>query len=387
MKPPGDPHDPPATILADAPRIVVKVGSSLLVQRGRLRRRWLDALARDVAAIRERGQAVAVVTSGAVGLGLRALDHRVTELAHRQAAAAVGQVRLSEAYRSAFRRHGMEVAQVLVTPQDTEDRQRHLNARGTLEALLERGIVPVINENDTVAADEIKFGDNDRLAARVAQLMSAHLVILLSDVDGLYEADPRRHPEARHIPRVQAVTPVIEAMAGGTGTSLGTGGMASKLAAARIALGAGAHLVIASGVEPGSLGALREGRARGTWFTPSTEPLTARKAWIAATVRPRGTVVADAGALEAVRRGRSLLAVGVRSVGGSFRRGDPVRLVGEDGEEAGVGLVNYDASEAGRVAGHRSQRLREILGYEGPEVLIHRDNLVLTAATPTQSVE
>jgi glutamate 5-kinase len=365
---------------------VVKVGSSLLVEGGRLRRRWLDALARDVAAIRREGQAVAVVTSGAVGLGLRALDHRVTELAHRQAAAAVGQIRLSEAYRTAFRRHGMEVAQVLVTPQDTEDRQRHLNARGTLEALLERGIVPVINENDTVAADEIKFGDNDRLAARVAQLMSADLVVLLSDVDGLYDADPRRNPGARHVPRVRAVTPVIEAMAGGTGTSLGTGGMASKVAAARIALGAGAHLVIASGVEAGALGALRQG-ARATWFIPATEPLKARKAWIAATVRPRGAVVADPGALEAVRRGRSLLAVGVRSVSGDFRRGDPVRLLGEDGEEAGVGLVNYDATEASRVAGHRTERMREILGYEGPEVLIHRDNLALRASGETERVE
>ncbi len=365
---------------------MVKVGSSLLVEGGRLRRRWLDALARDVAAIRREGQAVAVVTSGAVGLGLRALDHRVTELAHRQAAAAVGQIRLSEAYRTAFRRHGMEVAQVLVTPQDTEDRQRHLNARGTLEALLERGIVPVINENDTVAADEIKFGDNDRLAARVAQLMSADLVVLLSDVDGLYDADPRRNPGARHVPRVRAVTPVIEAMAGGTGTSLGTGGMASKVAAARIALGAGAHLVIASGVEAGALGALRQG-ARATWFIPATEPLKARKAWIAATVRPRGAVVADPGALEAVRRGRSLLAVGVRSVSGDFRRGDPVRLLGEDGEEAGVGLVNYDATEASRVAGHRTERMREILGYEGPEVLIHRDNLALRASRETERVE
>lgn len=364
--------------LSRAPRVVVKVGSSLVVTRGRLRRRWLDALARDVAELREGGQAVVIVSSGAVGLGLQAMNHRITELAHRQAAAAVGQIRLSEAYRKAFGRHDMVTAQVLVTPQDTEDRQRHLNARATLEVLLERGFVPVINENDTVAADEIKFGDNDRLAARVAQLISADLVVLLSDVDGLYDADPRRSAAARHIPIVRAITPAIEAMAGGVGTSLGTGGMASKVAAARIALGAGAHLAIASGVPVGALGALKEG-GRATWFIPSTEPLSARKAWIAATVKPRGTVVADPGALNAVRRGRSLLAVGVRSVEGAFRRGDPVRLVGESGQEAGVGLVNYDAEEAARIAGQRSDRLTEILGYEGPEVLIHRDNLALTS--------
>ena len=358
--------------------MVVKVGSSLVVTRGRLRRRWLDALARDVAELRQGGQSVAIVSSGAVGLGLQAMNHRITELAHRQAAAAVGQIRLSEAYRKAFARHDMVTAQVLVTPQDTEDRQRHLNARATLEVLLERGFVPVINENDTVATDEIKFGDNDRLAARVAQLISADLVVLLSDVDGLYDSDPRRSAAARHIPTVRAITPAIEAMAGGVGTTLGTGGMASKVAAARIALGAGAHLAIASGIPVGALGALKGG-GRATWFIPSTEPLSARKAWIAATVNPRGTVVADPGALKAVRSGRSLLAVGVRSVEGAFRRGDPVRLVGESGQEAGVGLVNYDAEEAARIAGQRSDRLTEILGYEGPEVLIHRDNLAITS--------
>ncbi|TVR52600.1 MAG: glutamate 5-kinase [Gemmatimonadales bacterium] len=365
-------------MLTRAPRVVVKVGSSLVVSQGRIRRRWLDALARDVAELREGGQAVAIVSSGAVGLGLQAMEHRISELAHRQAAAAVGQIRLSQAYREAFARHGMVTAQVLVTPQDTEDRQRHLNARGTLEALLERGIVPVINENDTVATDEIKFGDNDRLAARVAQLISADLVVLLSDVDGLYDADPRRSEAAQHIPTVRTITPAVEAMAGGTGTSLGTGGMASKVAAARIALGAGAHLAIASGVAVGSLGALKRG-GRATWFIPSVEPLTARKAWIAATVRPRGKVVADTGAIRAVRQGRSLLAVGVRAVEGVFRRGDPVRLVGEQGEDAGVGLVNYDSGEAARIAGHRSDRLTELLGYEGPDVLIHRDNLALTS--------
>ncbi len=365
-------------LLTRAPRVVAKVGSSLVVSEGRIRRRWLDALARDVAELREGGQAVVIVSSGAVGLGLQAMEHRISELAHRQAAAAVGQIRLSHAYREAFVRHGMVTAQVLVTPQDTEDRQRHLNARGTLETLLERGIVPVINENDTVATDEIKFGDNDRLAARVAQLISADLVVLLSDVDGLYDADPRRSEAALHIPTVRAITPAIEAMAGGTGTSLGTGGMASKVAAARIALGAGAHLAIASGVAVGSLGALKRG-GRATWFIPSVEPLTARKAWIAATVRPRGTVVADMGAIRAVRQGRSLLAVGVRSVEWTFRRGDPVRLVGEAGEDAGVGLVNYDSGEAARIAGHRSDRLTELLGYEGPDVLIHRDNLALTS--------
>ncbi len=366
-------------MLEGARRVVVKIGSSLLLRDGRLDRPWLERLADDVAERQERGQSMVLVSSGAVGLGRGALGSDTNQIADRQAAAAIGQVRLSEAYRAALARRAITTAQVLLTPGDTEDRRRHLNARATIETLLGHSIIPVINENDTVATDELKFGDNDRLASRVAQLVSADLVVLLSDVDGLYTADPRIHHDAQHVPVVHAITPTIEAMAGEPGTPLGTGGMASKLEAARIALAAGAYFAIAPGLPEGALASFFNG-GRATWFLPSVDSLTARKAWIAATLTPRGRVVADSGALRAVQKGGSLLTVGVLSVGGGFRKGDPVRLVSEDGEEAGVGLVNYDEAEAALIAGHRSDRLLELLGYDGPDVLIHRDNLVVAGS-------
>lgn len=360
--------------LASARRVVVKIGSSLLLARGRLRRAWLARLAEDAAALQASGRGLLLVTSGAVGLGRKTFG-TPRGLAERQAAAAVGQVRLAEAFRRALARAGLDSAQILLTPGDTEDRRRHLNARATLEALLARSIVPVINENDTVATEELKFGDNDRLAARVAQLVSADLAVLLSDVDGLYDKDPQLFPEARHIPEIRKITPTIEAMAGGPGSALGTGGMASKIAAARIALAAGTTMAIADGRAPGALGAFLAG-ARASWFLPTLEPLTARKAWIAATVAPKGTLRLDAGAVAALHQGKSLLAVGATAAEGRFERGDPVRLLGPDGAPLGIGLVNYGARETGLILGKRSRDIPALLGYDGPDTLVHRDNLV-----------
>ena len=347
---------PEPAVTETARRIVVKVGSSLLVTRGRLRRRWLAALAADIARLAAAGRQLVIVSSGAVGLGRQTIGD-LPRLPERQAVAAVGQVRLAEAYRRALAGAGLATAQILLTPGDTENRRRHLNARGTLEALLERAVVPVINENDTVATEELKFGDNDRLAARVAQLVSAELLVLLSDVDGLYDRDPRRFADARHVAEVRVIDRAIESMAAGAGSALGTGGMAAKLAAARIALAAGAHMAITDGTAPGALGAFFDG-AQATWFRPALAPLTARKAWIAATLAPKGKLALDAGALAAVEAGRSLLAVGVTHVEGAFERGDAVRILAPDGASVGI----------------------------GPDVLIHRDNLVLhPQATPAQA--
>lgn len=365
-------------------RIVVKVGSSLLVENGRLRRRWLSALARDVAALAASGCRPLLVSSGSVGLGRAGLGPMKDRLAERQAAAAIGQIRLAEAWRRAFGREGLAAAQILLSPRDTEERRRHLNARATIEALLEHGAVPVINENDTVATEELKFGDNDRLAARVAQLVSADLVVLLSDVDGLYDRDPRIHPAARHIPRIERITPEISAMAGPPADGgLGSGGMASKLEAAKIAMAAGSRLAIADGRKPGALGAFLAG-GRASWFEPAVAPMTARKSWIAATVRPKGSLVVDAGAAVALRQGRSLLAVGLRRTEGDFVRGDPVRLLTECGEALGTGLVNYDSRELRRIAGRRSGDFEVLLGYRGPDAVIHRDNLALAVASHTE---
>ena len=368
----------PSLMLLQAHRVVIKVGSALLVENGRLRRRWLDALAADIAVMRARGQQIVLVTSGAVGIGRSALAGGVQNLADRQAAAAIGQIRLFDAYRRCLARHGAVGAQMLLTPGDTEDRLRHLNARSTMEALLSRAIVPIVNENDTVAFDKHKFGDNDRLAARVGQLISADLVVLLSDVDGLYDADPRSVPGARHIPVVRAITPEIKAKAGDAATSLGTGGMAAKIAAAALALGAGSHMAIANGREDGALGALARGESRATWFIPSSEPLTVRKQWIAATVAPSGTLVIDRGAIKALHAGNSLLSVGVTRVEGEFASGDPVRLRSVSGEDIAIGLSNYDSDEVEVIAGQRTETFEELLGYQGPDTLIHRDNLAMT---------
>jgi len=378
------PNTPPAASpLAEARRLVVKIGSALLVDErsGRIHRDWLDALMDDVAALRRRGVEVLIVSSGAIALGRRHLgiDHARPKLEEKQAAAATGQIILAHAYQESLARHGLTVAQILLSPDDTERRRRHLNARATINTLLGLGAVPVINENDTVATAEIRFGDNDRLGARVAQMASADTLILLSDIDGLYTADPRRDPAAVHLPRVEAVTPEIEAMAGAAGTGYASGGMVTKLAAARIAVSAGCRMAIASGREANPIARLEAG-ARCTWFTASANPLTARKRWIAGGLAPKGRLSLDAGAARALLAAKSLLPAGVTAVDGGFERGDLVTLHGPDGAELGRGLTAYGAEDAARIIGRKSREIEALLGYRGRDEIVHRDDLVLTGA-------
>src|SRR6201999_3807819 len=342
---------------------------------------WLEAFAADLARLRARGQQVLVVSSGAVALGRRrlALPKRPLTLPEKQAAAAAGQSALMRAWEEALEPHGAVVAQILLTRDDTEVRRRWLNARATVETLLELGVTPVVNENDTVVTEEIRYGDNDRLAARVAQMIGADLLVLLSDVDGLYTADPRRNPAAEHLPRVTRLTPQIEAMAGGANASagVGTGGMATKLAAAKIASAAGCATVITLGSRPSPLKAVEDG-ARATVVEPSTTPAAAYKAWIAGSLAPAGALVVDAGAADAVRRGKSLLAAGVRQAEGRFDKGDAVVIRDETGHEIARGLVRYEAEDAQRILGLKSEAIEAALGYtSGP--LVHADDLALGA--------
>ncbi|MFM8989490.1 MAG: glutamate 5-kinase [Alphaproteobacteria bacterium] len=371
----------PARLLREARRGVVKIGSALLVddESGGIRRQWLDGLAEDVAMLRARGAEVLVVSSGAIAVGRRHLGlvKRTLRLEEKQAAAATGQIRLAHAWQEALARHGITVAQILLTPDDTEARRRHLNARATIAQLLRLDAVPVINENDSVATEEIRFGDNDRLAARVAQMVSADTLVLLSDIDGLYTADPRKRADAARIPVVTEVTAEIEAMGGEAATGYSSGGMVTKLAAAKIALAAGCRMAIAFGKKPRPLKALDAG-APATWFLPSATPLSARKRWIAGHVAPAGAVGIDAGAVAALGRGKSLLPAGVTRVEGSFERGDLVRVVGPDGREIARGLAAYGAAEMARIAGRRSAEIAAALGYRGRDEIIHRDDLVMS---------
>ena len=366
----------------DARRIVVKIGSSLLTagEDGTIRAAWLAALADDVAALRDAGKQVILVSSGAVAVGRNRLGKRqkALKLEDKQACAAVGQIRLAHAYQQALDRHDIAVAQVLLTLQDSDDRRRYLNARNTLESLLDWGALPLINENDTVATEEIRFGDNDRLAARVAQMASADLLILLSDIDGLYTADPVLDPSATRLDEVAEITPAIEAMAGGSLSDVGSGGMITKIAAAQIAVRAGCHVIIAAGAPDHALSAIRDG-APCTWFAAHDNPLTARKRWIAGTLRPAGTMVIDDGARRALGRGKSLLPAGVVAADGGFCRGDLVRVEDQKGREVGRGLSAYAADDVGRILGHKSGEIERILGYRGREEVIHRDDLVLSA--------
>ena len=366
--------------LQDAKRVVVKIGSALLVEEssGGIRRRWLEALADDVAALRAEGREVILVSSGAIAVGRRHLGLATgpLRLEEKQAAAATGQIRLAHAYQEALARHRITVAQVLLTLADTEDRRRHLNARATLATLLKLGAVPVINENDTVATNEIRYGDNDRLAARVATMMSADLLVLLSDVDGLYDAPPGAGAGARHLPRVERITPEIEAMAGAAGSGLSRGGMQTKIEAGKIATAAGTHMVIASGHLEHPLRAIEEG-ARCTWFLTAGNPVTARKKWIAGSLEPKGTLTIDAGAVAALRRGNSLLPVGVVRIEGGFARGDAVIIRGPDGVEIGRGLCAYDAEDAQKIRGRSSADIDAILGFSGRAEMVHRDDLVV----------
>ena len=369
--------------LATARRLVVKIGSALLVdgETGALRREWLNALADDVAALRAQGMQVIIVTSGAVALGRGSLGllGKALLLEEKQAAAATGQIRLAHAYQEALARHGLTASQVLLTLEDTEERRRHLNGRATLNALLALGAVPIINENDTITTAEIRFGDNDRLAARVAQMASADTLVLLSDIDGLYTADPRVTPDAKHLPEVRTLTPEILAMAGEALPGFSSGGMVTKLQAARVALSAGARMAIALGKPLNPLAALLNG-ARCTWFLPQAEPLTARKRWIAASVKPAGTLTVDAGAADALRAGKSLLPAGVRQIAGSFERGDLVVVQGPTGQTLARGLIAYDSADAARIAGRRSGEIEALLGYRGRDEVIHRDDLVMERA-------
>ncbi|HEY5643408.1 MAG TPA: glutamate 5-kinase [Woeseiaceae bacterium] len=360
-------------------RLVVKVGSSLLVGAGgRLNRRWLESLADDIGALHEEGHEVLIVSSGAIAIGSKVLgiNKRRARLEDLQAAAAAGQVQLVHAYQEVLGNYGIVAAQVLLTPEDTENRRRFLNARGTLGRLIERAVVPVINENDTVATEEIRYGDNDRLAARVAQLVMADALVLLSDVDGFYTADPGADPAAEHIPEVLSITPEMLAMAGETRSDVGSGGMATKVQAARIATHAGCSTIITSGVIEHPLHALSTG-ARCTIFRAPGTPAAARKQWLAGALEVRGDLRVDAGAVAALAKGNSLLHVGVSAVGGSFRRGDVVSIVGPDGRELGRGLAEYSSDEAVRLAGCRSEQIEDILGYRGRSVMIHRDEMVV----------
>ena len=367
--------------LASARRLIVKIGSALLADdaTGDIRRSWLTALVEDLARCRARGQEVLIVSSGAIAVGRRHLGlvGRALKLEEKQAAAATGQIRLAHAYQEALAQHGVTVAQILLTPEDTEARRRHLNARATLEQLLALGAVPVINENDTVATTEIRFGDNDRLAARVAQMISADTLVLLSDIDGLYTADPRKHPAARHLAEVREITREIEAMGGEANSSYSSGGMVTKLTAARIAMAAGCRMVIARGDRLHPLTAIESG-APCTWFIPAAEPRTARKRWIAGTLNPMGALTVDDGAAAALRRGTSLLPAGVVAIEGNFERGDAVVVRTRDGRELARGLSAYSSSDARAIAGHKSGEIEAILGYRGRDEMIHRDDLVVT---------
>jgi glutamate 5-kinase len=365
--------------LADFRRIVVKVGSSLLVdaKAGVLNRNWLTSLAEDIAALHKGGRDLLVVSSGAIALGRSRLKlpDGPLRLDDSQAAAAVGQIALARSWTEVLDRHGITAGQVLVTLGDTEERRRYLNARSTIAKLLDWRAVPVINENDTVATNEIRYGDNDRLAARVATMTSADLLVLLSDVDGLYDAPPAER-DAHHIPLVERITPDIEAMAGSAGSGLSRGGMQTKIEAGKIATTGGTHMLIASGRVPHSLKAVTDG-ARCTWFLTPANPVTARKKWIAGSLEPKGTLVIDAGAVAALRNGKSLLPAGVRRVDGAFARGDAVILRGPDGSEIGRGLVAYDAEDAEKIKGRPSSDILLILGIDGRSEMVHRDDLVL----------
>ena len=369
-----------AAPLTQARRIVVKVGSALLVDgdSGRVNRAWLETLVEDLLRLRKRGQRVILVSSGAIALGRRRLGLKpgVLRLEESQAAAAVGQIRLAHAYKELLEGCDVTVAQVLLTLEDSERRRRYLNARATLESLLALGALPVINENDTVATAEIRYGDNDRLAARVAQMAGADCLVLLSDVEGLYSADPNREPGARFIHEVPQITPEIEAMAGRSASQVGSGGMAAKIAAARIAMAAGCHMCIAAGVHRNPLRRIEEG-ADCTWFVPSATPAAARKQWIAGTLRPAGAITIDAGALRALLEGRSLLPAGVTAARGRFDRGDTVSVLAGDGAEIARGIVAYSDVDAARIIGRKSSEIAGILGFRGRDEMIHRDDLVL----------
>ncbi len=371
--------------LSKARRVVVKIGSALLVdsETGKLKASWLTTLAQDIAQLRKSGAEVIAVSSGAIALGRRTLGlpKGKLRLEQKQAAAAVGQIALAQAWQFALDTEKLVAAQILVTLHDTEERRRYLNARATLSTLLKQGAVPVINENDTVATSEIRYGDNDRLAARVASMMSADCLVLLSDIDGFYSAPPDRK-DAMFIPEIREITRDIEAMAGKPVSGLGSGGMITKIEAAKIAVAAGCNMVIASGHEKHALKRVSDG-GRCSWFLASATPKQARKRWIAGTLMPTGKLHVDAGAADALAKGKSLLPAGVKSISGRFNRGDTVSVVAPDGSELARGLVNYDSSDAARITGVKSADIEKLLGLAGAPEFIHRDNLVTMTGDKT----
>ena len=366
--------------LSRVKRVVIKIGSALLVDRGSgIRKDWLDAICDDIAALKARGTDVLVVSSGAIALGRTVLDmpSGALKLEESQACAAVGQIALARHWSESLSRHQIVAGQVLLTLGDTEERRRYLNARATLNQLLKIGAVPIINENDTVATTEIRYGDNDRLAARVATMAGADLLVLLSDIDGLYTAPPHLDANALFLETIEEITPAIEAMAGGAASELSRGGMRTKIDAGKIATSAGCAMIIASGKTKNPLAGIENG-ARHSWFAPSKSPVTARKTWIAGQLQPAGTLQVDNGAEGALRSGKSLLPAGVQSVSGAFHRGDTVSIVTTEGREIARGLAGYDAEEARRICGRKSNEIVQILGYAGRAAMIHRDDLVMT---------
>lgn len=374
----------PQTLVSSAKMIVIKIGSALLVDPDKgVRQAWLSALAEDVMALRAQGKAVLIVTSGSIALGRKTMGIDVgarpssITLELKQGAAAVGQIALMQSYIAAFGVHGVNVAQILLTLSDTENRRSHLNARATIHALLEKGLLPVINENDTVSTSEIRIGDNDRLAARVAQMIGADLVIQLSTTDGLYTADPRVEASAKHIPLVEKLSDDHAAMAGDALAGLSTGGMKTKIDAARICSESGVAMMIAKGTEPHALKQACDGAARSTLFLASGQPRNARKRWILAHVKPKGKIVLDAGACKALLSGKSLLPAGVKNVEGDFERGDAVQVCDEGGKILGVGLSTYAADNTRKIAGCQSAEISTILGYSRGDELIHRDDMAL----------
>ena len=367
--------------LASSRRLVVKIGSSILVDeaRGEIRRDWLEALTDDVARLHKGGCEVVLVSSGAIRLGRTHLKlaSGPLKLEESQAAAATGQIQLAHAYQAALARHGITVAQVLLTLDDSEERRRYLNARQTMATLLGLKAVPVINENDTVATDEIRFGDNDRLGARVAEMISADTLVLLSDIDGLYTGNPRTDATAEFIPEIREITPEIEAMAGSAASEMSNGGMVTKLMAGRIAMAAGCRMAIADGRAVGALGALLDGKARCSWFLPEASPLSARKKWIKGSLKTAGALTIDDGAVRALSAGKSLLPAGVTTIDGEFKRGDVVDVKDRAGRLLARGLVAYAAEDARRIAGRKSAEIEQLLGFRGRDEIVHRDDLVV----------
>lgn len=374
----------PKSLIDSSQTIVIKIGSALLVNPdGTVRTPWLSALIEDIVALKASGKDIIVVTSGSIALGRKTMGISSKDrpssisLELKQGAAAVGQIALMEAYMKAFIVHGVQVAQILLTPSDTENRRSHLNARATIQTLLEKKLVPIINENDTVSTSEIRFGDNDRLASRVAQMIGADLVVQLSTTDGLYTADPRLDPSAQHIPLVPQITAEYVSMAGDAIAGVSTGGMKSKMEAAKIATESGVHMMIAKGTDNHALKSVMEGSARATIFQASVQPRNARKKWILAHVKPKGSLILDDGACKALLSGKSLLPAGVKAVEGQFDRGDAVKICDSSGAQLAIGLSTYDSESTTKIAGHKSADIAGILGYSRGDELIHRDDLVL----------